>query len=89
MQTFTQCKQYSHFVNVKYFLFVFLVKCNELLEKDVLACSQVALSMWKAKYLSDTEEEPGLSSKDEATGMDQHQAIARRLPSAHRGEVPL
>ena len=45
--------------------------------------------MWKAKYLSDTKEEPGLSSKDEATGMDLHHAVARHLPSAHKGEVPM
>ena len=40
-----------------------------LLEKDVLTCSQVTLSMWKAKYLSDMEEEPGLISEDEAMGL--------------------
>ena len=44
--------------------------------------------MWKAKYLSDTEEEPGLSSKDEATAMAPHHAMARHHPSVHGG-VPL
>ena len=44
--------------------------------------------MWKAKYLSDTEEEPGLSSEDEATGLSPHRVVARRLPSAHGG-VPM
>ena len=42
------------------------------LEKTVLTCTQVALSMWKVKYLSDTESEPGLSSEDEAEGLSPH-----------------
>ena len=44
--------------------------------------------MWKAKYLTDTDEEPELSSEDEATGMAPHQAVARHLPTAW-GDVPL
>ena len=49
------------------------VQTNKLLEKDVLTCSQVTLSMWKAKYLSDIEEESGLSREDEAMGLPPHQ----------------
>ena len=41
--------------------------------------------MWKAKYLSDTEEDPGLSSEDEAAGLPSHRAVARRLPVPHGG----
>ena len=51
----------------------------------MLTCSQVALSMWKAKYLSDTEEDPGLSSEDEAAGLPPHSSVARRLPVSHGG----
>ena len=43
--------------------------------------------MWKVKYLSDTESEPGLSSEDEAEGLPPHRAVARRLP-AHHGGAP-
>ena len=52
----------------------------------VLTCSQVALSMWKAKYLSDTKD-PGLSSEDEAAGLLPHRSVARRLPVSH-GSAP-
>ena len=58
---------------------------NEMLEKDILTCSQVALSMWKANYLLDTDEDPGLSSEDKATGLPPHRAVARHLLSAHGG----
>ena len=51
----------------------------------MLTCSQVALSMWKAKHLSDTEEDPGLSCKDEAAGLPPHRSVARRLPVPHGG----
>ena len=68
--------------------FSVLVQTNELLEKDVLTCSQVALSMWKAKYLLDMEEEPGLSNEDEVMGLPPHRAVARCLLSVHRG-VPM
>ena len=57
------------------------------LNKMVLTCSQVALSMWKVKYLSDTESEPGLSSKDEAEGLPPHRAVVRRLPAHHGGSL--
>ena len=53
----------------------------------MLTCSQVSLSLWKIKYLSDTELEPGLSSEDEAVGLLLHRAVARRLP-APWGGVP-
>ena len=53
----------------------------------VLTCTQVALSMWKVKYLSDTESEPGLSSKDEVEGLPPHRAVARRLPAHHGGAL--
>ena len=49
---------------------------------------QVTLSIWKAKYLSDKEEEPGLSSEDEATGLPPHRTVARHLLSSHGG-VPM
>ena len=54
----------------------------------MLTCSQVSLSLWKIKYLSDIESEPGLSSEDEAVGMPLHKAVARRLPG-YRGGVPV
>ena len=57
------------------------------LDKTVLTCTQVALSMWKVKYLSDTESEPGLSSEDEAEGLPSHRAVMRRL-LAHHGGAP-
>ena len=69
-------------------LFPFLsVHTDTELEKTVLTCTQVALSMWKVKYLSDTESEPGLRSEDEAEGLPPHRAVARRLP-AHHGGAP-
>ena len=55
------------------------------LQKDVLTCSQVSLSLWKIKYLSDTESEPGLSSEDEAVGLPLNRAVARRLPAPWGG----
>ena len=54
----------------------------------MLTCSQVSLSLWKIKYLSNTELEPGLSSEDEAVGLPPHRAVARRLP-APQGGVPV
>ena len=56
------------------------MRADASLQKDVLTCSQVSLSLWKIKYLSDTESEPGLSSEDEAVGMPLHKAVTRRLP---------
>ena len=58
------------------------------LQKDVLTCSQVSLSLWKIKYLNDTESELGLSSEDEAMGMPLHKAVTRRLPG-YRGGAPV
>ena len=55
------------------------------LDKTVLTCTQVALSMWKVKYLSSTKSEPSLSSEDEAEGPPPHRAVARRLPARHGG----
>ena len=57
------------------------------LDKTVLTCTQVALSMWKVKYLSDTKSEPGLSSDNEAEGLPPHRAVVRRL-LAHPGGAP-
>ena len=69
-------------------LLPFLSVCTDTdLDKTVLTCTQVALSMWKVKYLSDTKSEPGLSSEDEAEGLPPHRAVARRLP-AHHGGAP-
>ena len=42
----------------------------------MLLCSQVSLSQWKTKYLSDTKLDPGLSSEDEAVGLPLHKAVA-------------
>ena len=53
----------------------------------MLSCSQVSLSQWKAKYLSDTESDPGLSSEDEAVGLPLHKAVARRLPGSRGRET--
>ena len=69
------------------FLF-FSVRADASLQKDVLTCSQVSLSLWKIKYLSDTESKPGLSSEDEAVGMPLHKAVARRLPG-YQGAAPV
>ena len=57
------------------------------LDKTVLTCNQVALSMWKVKYFSNTKSEPGLRSEDEAEGLPPHRAVVRRLP-AHHGGAP-
>ena len=57
------------------------------LDKTVLPCTQVALSMWKVKYLSNTKSEPGLSSEGEAEGLPPHRAVARRLPAHHGGAL--
>ena len=64
------------------------MQADASLQKDVLTCSQVSLSLWKIKYLSDTESEPGLSCEDEAVGMPLHKAVARRLPG-YRGGAPV
>ena len=64
---------------------LFAVCTDADLEKTVLTCTQVALSMWKVKYLSDTESEPGLSSKDKAEGLPPHRAVVRQLPAHHGG----
>ena len=53
----------------------------------MLTCTQVALSMWKGKHLSDTESEPSLSSEDKAEGLPPHRAVARRLPVHHGGAL--
>ena len=53
----------------------------------MLLCSQVSLSRWKAKYLSDTESDPGLSSEDEAVGLPLHKAVAQRLPGSRGRET--
>ena len=66
-------------------LIFIVVQMDTDLNKVVLTCSQVALSMWKAKYLSDTESEPVLSSEDEAEGLPPHRAVVRRLPAHHGG----
>ena len=53
----------------------------------MLSCSQVSLSRWKTKYLSDTESDPGLSSEDEAVGLPLHKAVAQRLPGSRGRET--
>ena len=69
-------------------LFPFLSVCTDTeLEMTVLTCSQVALPMWKVKYLSDTESELGLSSKDEAEGLAPQRAVARRILAHHGGAL--
>ena len=70
---------------VLYQLVPFAVCTDADLEKMVLTCIQVALSMWKVKYLSDTESEPGLSREDEAECLPPHRAVVRRLPACHGG----
>ena len=71
------------------FLIFIVVRMDTDLNKVVLTCSQVALSMWKVKYLSDTESEPGISSEDEAEGLAPHRAVARCLPAAWRCTFPI
>ena len=68
-------------------LLLFTVRADESLQKDVLSCSQVSLSRWKTKYLSDTELDPGLSSEDEAVGLPLHKAVAWRLPGSRGRET--
>ena len=64
------------------------MRADASLQKDVLTCSQVSLSLWKIKYLSDTDSKPGLSSEDEAVGMPLHKAVTKRLPG-YWGGVPV
>ena len=47
--------------------------------KSILECSQLMMSKWKRDHPSDTEDETlvGLTSEDEAEGMDWCEGVAR------------
>ena len=49
--------------------------------KSVLRCSEPVTSLWKCGQPSDTEEDPsvGLSSEDEATGLEAEPGVARHM----------
>ena len=49
--------------------------------KDVTVCIEVVMSEYKSRYLDDTDEpqDVGLSSDDEATGMEEQVGVARRI----------
>ena len=59
---------------------VFSVHQNDLV-KDVTICQDVHMSAYKLRYLDDSEDPPdvGLSSEDEATGMEEVIGVARRV----------
>ena len=56
----------------KCFYFLISVLADSSLLKSVLECSPLKASSWKDHHLSDTEDEVavGLSSEDEAEGLD-------------------
>ena len=61
-------------------LLVFSV-CQKDLVKDVTICRDVRMSAYKLRYLNNSEDPPdvGLSSEDEATGMEEITGIACRV----------
>ena len=67
------------------FLFVVSVLANEDLLKSVLECSALQVSHWKVDHPSDTEEDVtvGLSSKDEAEGLEPIPRVARYRSGGH------
>ena len=58
--------------------FLILVIADSSLLKSVLECSQLRVSRWKDQHPSDTEDEVavGLSSEDEAEGLDTDPGVA-------------
>ena len=54
-----------------------LANCGNL--KSILECSQLIISKWKHDHPLDTEDETlvGLTSEDEAEGMDWCEGVAR------------
>ena len=59
--------------------FSFPVLANHDNLKSILECSQLMMSKWKHDHPSDTEDETlvGLTSEDEAEGMDWCEGVAR------------
>ena len=59
--------------------FLVSVLANSDLLKSVLECSELVTSLWKCGHPSDTEEDPvvGLSSEDEAAGLEPESRVAR------------
>ena len=57
----------------------FTVLADVNLVKSVLECSLLKVSRWKVEHPSDTEDETlvGLSSEDEAEGLDAIPGVAR------------
>ena len=66
-------------------MFVISVLADEDLLKLVLECSALQVSHWKVDHPSDTEEDitVGLSSKDEAEGLEPTLGVARCGSSGH------
>ena len=62
------------------FSFIPVLADRDLL-KSVLECSELVTSLWKRGHPSDTEEDPavGLSSEDEATGLEPAPGVARHM----------
>ena len=60
-------------------LLLFSVLANHDNLKSILECSQLMMSKWKHDHPSDTEDETlvGLTSEDEAEGMDWCEGVAR------------
>ena len=60
-----------------FLFFSVLADCDNL--KSILKCSQLMISKWKHDHPSDTEDETlvGLTSEDEAGGMDWCEGVAR------------
>ena len=65
---------------------IFSVKADSNL-KSVWECSGLKVSWWKVEHLSNTEDEPavGLSSEDEAEGLEAAPGVAR----CHFGGPPI
>ena len=64
------------------------MKADQDLLKSVWECTELKASPWKILHPSDTEDEPnvGISSEDEAEGMEAAPGVARRGSS--RPAVP-
>ena len=66
------------------------MKAGRDLLKLVWECTELKASRWKILHPSDTEDEPnvGLSSEDEAEGMEVTPGVARRGPGRPAAPEP-
>ena len=66
------------------------MKAGRDLLKSVWECTELKASPWKVLHPSDTEDEPnvGLSSEDEAEGMEATPGVARRGPGRPAAPEP-